>query len=666
VLADETTKTSLSINDFQWEYKVGDSPTDEVGIPLWTKDDDSSSSWTSCNNPQKGIKNIGDNYLWLRTTLPLKKLKDASIFLLTYDKAWEVYLEGELLHQFGDFKTVTDKFSPGSLWELIDLPENYSGKTIYLRMFSYNKYNTGILSRFEVGPGSTFAEKILKQDIDTVFLVGLFIFVGLCSIVISNLGKVRTHQKSFLFLGMFSIFIGLWLISMVNIKQYFLSSASYWMYHSHFTLLLLPFWFCLFLKSILNRKYTPLLSKIIICSLAYTLVSAAGTAFRIFALPSTMSYFHVSLVFIIVIITFMTVKSLFNGSTIERTFGISFVLLYIFIVIDIIRWYYITTYNFKFLTQWAMFIFVLTMAFSLVLELVDSQNKLKLYSEEIRLKEEILEEKKKLLSEMSNYDKMKTEFFINISHELRTPLNIILSTLQLINLYIDKGQIFSGQVDFSRHLKVMKQNCYRLLRLVNNIIDISKIDSGYMEPAFHKHDIVAAVEGTTMSVVDYIKSKGIELYFDTDTEEKYICFDQEKIERVMLNLLSNAVKFSKPGSTIAVELQDKYDSVSISVKDTGIGIQPDTLQDIFERFVQVDKSLTRSQEGSGIGLSLVKSLVEIHKGTISVESEYGKGSTFTFILPATLPETIIQGSEKQNIPPAPVEKVCIEFSDIYN
>jgi signal transduction histidine kinase len=422
----------------------------------------------------------------------------------------------------------------------------------------------------------------------------------------------------------------------------------------------------LFLISILDKKFTPLLGKIAIGTLIYTLTCAAGSALRIFAIPSTSELFHLLLSLIILVITYMTATSLFNGSKLERTFGISFVLLYIFIIIDIVRWYIVITDNFKYYVQWAMLVLIIIMAFSLIMQLVESQNKLKVYSEEIRLKEEVLEEKKKLLLEMSSYDKMKTEFFVNISHELRTPLNIILSTLQLINLYIDRGQIPFSKIEFPRYIKVMKQNCYRLLRLVNNVIDISKVDSGYMEPVFLKQDIVAAVEDTTLSTADYIQSNSIELCFDTDIEEKFMCFDREKIERVLLNLLSNAVKFSRPGSTITVELFDKKDAVCIVVKDTGIGIPKDTLQAIFERFVQADKSLSRSQEGSGIGLSLVKSLVEVHKGTIAVESEYGKGSTFTVTLPTTLPETKKHGSEELNLPNTSVEKVHIEFSDIYN
>lgn len=666
VSAEETFKTSFSVNDLQWEYIVGDSPIAADGIPLWATDKLSADNWLPCDAPQKGVSNISSNLLWLRTVLPHDKVKEAAIFLKIYNKACEVYLDGKVLFKHGDFKTIDDKHSPGSLWSIVDLPEDYAGKTIYIRMYSLNKFKTGIISKFDIGPKSSFPEKILKQDIDTVLLVGLFVFVGLCSIGISILGKIKDNRRSFLFLGLFSIFIGLWLISTVMINQYFLNAPIFWMYESHIVLYILPVWFCLFLETILNKKFAFILKNLAKGTLFYTIVITLGSAFSIFALPSTMRYFHIFFVLIVLVITFMTAKSLFKGSPIEKNYGISFIILYLFAIIDVIRWYTVTTNNFKFLMQWAMLIFISIMAFSLIMQLVESQNKLEIYSEEIRLKEEILEEKRHLLLEMSNYDKMKTEFFVNVSHELRTPLNIILSTLQLINLYIEKNQISFGQIELPRHLKVMRQNCYRLLRLVNNIIDISKIDSGYMEPDFHNNDIVATVEDTTLSAADYIKSNGIELCFDTNIEEKFMCFDREKIERIILNLLSNAVKFSKPGSTISVELLDADDRVCISVRDTGIGIQSDALQTIFDRFVQVDKSLTRSHEGSGIGLSLVKSLVEVHKGSIIVESEYGKGSVFTVTLPSNLPETKKQHKDNLNPPTTPVEKVYIEFSDIYN
>jgi signal transduction histidine kinase len=194
-----------------------------------------------------------------------------------------------------------------------------------------------------------------------------------------------------------------------------------------------------------------------------------------------------------------------------------------------------------------------------------------------------------------------------------------------------------GETDIdklNKYLSIMKQNSYRLIKLINNLIDISKIDAGYYKINLCNCNIVSVVEEITMSVAEYIQDKGMKLIFDTDTEEKIIACDPEKIERIILNLLSNAVKFTDAGGSIYVSVNAGTDKVKVSVRDTGICIPGEKLEKIFERFVQVDKSLSRNHEGSGIGLSLVKSLVEMHGGNIKAFSKIGLGSEFVFELPA--------------------------------
>lgn len=158
------------------------------------------------------------------------------------------------------------------------------------------------------------------------------------------------------------------------------------------------------------------------------------------------------------------------------------------------------------------------------------------------------------------------------------------------------------------------------------------------------------------------------MVFDTDIEEKIMYCDPDKIERIVLNLLSNAIKFSSAPGIIYIYLKDMGDFISFSVKDTGIGIKEDQLNIIFERFKQVNKSFTREQEGSGIGLSLVKALVELHNGSIEVNSNYGQGSEFIVNLPSNMnfsankAETL---NDKHISQHSNAEKVTIEFSDIY-
>jgi signal transduction histidine kinase len=217
--------------------------------------------------------------------------------------------------------------------------------------------------------------------------------------------------------------------------------------------------------------------------------------------------------------------------------------------------------------------------------------------------------------------------------------------------------------DCNRYTKIMKQNCCRLLRLANNLIDITKIDAGYFEIDETNNDIISLVENITLSVADYIEGKGLSLIFDTDVEEKVTACDPEKIERIILNLLSNAVKFTPDGGSIDVRIYDNGNSLSIKVSDNGIGIPEDKQREIFQRFCQVSDILSRQHEGSGIGLNIVKSLVEMHGGAISVESEYGKGTTFTVNLPVRKVEEDYKYKEilKQDN----VDRIIIEFSDVY-
>ncbi|MDV3425859.1 MAG: response regulator [Bacillota bacterium] len=272
---------------------------------------------------------------------------------------------------------------------------------------------------------------------------------------------------------------------------------------------------------------------------------------------------------------------------------------------------------------------------------------------------------KKRLVELKEYDKIKTEFFSNISHELRTPINVIFSALQVLELKIKDYS--SQNLSADKYTKIMKQNCYRLLRLINNLIDITKIDSGYYDINKKNVDIVRLIENITMSVADYIETKGLSLKFDTSVEEKVIACDAEKIERIILNLLSNAVKFTSSGGKITVNIEDFSEYISISVKDTGRGIPADKLNSIFERFVQVDKSLARDNEGSGIGLSLVKCLVELQGGTISVKSKERYGSEFIIKFPCQLvDEASDETSGSGSMVTSSIEKINIEFSDIYS
>ena len=260
--------------------------------------------------------------------------------------------------------------------------------------------------------------------------------------------------------------------------------------------------------------------------------------------------------------------------------------------------------------------------------------------------------------------KLQGEFLANISHELKTPLNVIFAAVQLFSLYCNSGSLDENKSLIIKYIDSIKQNSYRLSKLINNIVDTSKIEAGFFELNLSNNNIVEVVEGIVMSVTNFTEIKGLNIVFDTDIEEKIIACDPEKIERIVLNLISNAIKFSNKGDEIFVDIKDKDEFVEISVKDNGVGIEKKYLDMIFDRFKQVDKSLSRNAEGTGIGLSLVKSIVELHGGKISVESESGKGSKFIVLLPAR--EVIQQNMLFSRNMKNRNENIQVEFSDVYS
>ncbi|MBU3071794.1 sensor histidine kinase [Clostridium estertheticum] len=266
-----------------------------------------------------------------------------------------------------------------------------------------------------------------------------------------------------------------------------------------------------------------------------------------------------------------------------------------------------------------------------------------------------------LLNETKEHNKFITEFFCNISHELKTPLNVIFASLQMMNMYNESTEekIIEKR---RKYLQIMKKNSNRLIRLINNLLDITKLDSGFITLHMENGNIVYLIEDITMSIISIAESKGIDIIFDTNVEEKLMAFDGDKIERIILNLLSNALKFTDRGGKIYVTVLDKVDNVEISVRDTGVGIPDDKKEIIFGRFMQVDKTLKRNNEGTGIGLSLVKSFVELHEGKIILKSEPNIGSEFIIILPVKQANNSLGANEiKKDI----TDRINIELSDIY-
>ncbi|AMN36483.1 sensor histidine kinase [Clostridium perfringens] len=269
----------------------------------------------------------------------------------------------------------------------------------------------------------------------------------------------------------------------------------------------------------------------------------------------------------------------------------------------------------------------------------------------------------KYLKDKLEEEHIKGEFFTNICHELRTPINVISSALQLNNLNIENKNLNS----IERNNLVIKQNCLRLIRTINNFIDANKISEGQIETNIMVLNIVEVVENILDASAEYINKKKINFIFDPDFEEIFIAIDSEFLERIILNLLSNSVKYGRRNGNIYMKIYFEGKDLVIMIENDGIAISYDEQKYIFDKFTKSNKALNRTQEGSGLGLYISKSLMKMQGGDLKVEIYEGYGNKFKLyfydvdLFKETERTEHIVNNNYYNLK----EKAEIEFSDIY-
>jgi signal transduction histidine kinase/CheY-like chemotaxis protein/ligand-binding sensor domain-containing protein len=240
-------------------------------------------------------------------------------------------------------------------------------------------------------------------------------------------------------------------------------------------------------------------------------------------------------------------------------------------------------------------------------------------------------------------DAYKTNLYTNITHEFRTPLTVIMGMTDQI-----RGQ--------EKVRQLIRRNSQALLHLVNQLLDLRKLEAGALKLNRIQGDVIPFVEYIMESFSSSAQEKGIALSLETGLSDLMMDFDPERLRQIISNLLSNALKFTEPGGEIQLKVYHRENNLQLMVADTGIGIPAAELPHIFSRFYQVDSTATRKAEGTGIGLALTKELVETMNGELSVESEVGRGSVFTVVLPVTRVAPL-------STPPAPSPVPTIAFTD---
>lgn len=245
-------------------------------------------------------------------------------------------------------------------------------------------------------------------------------------------------------------------------------------------------------------------------------------------------------------------------------------------------------------------------------------------------------------------NRAKSEFLANVSHELRTPLNAIIGFSEMIKLEVF-GKI--GDKRYLAYIRDINSSGEQLLVLITDILDISKIEAGKLELNRAPVDIGDAIEAGLMLLKSMLKEKNIDLVVAIPDDLPQIVADSQRVQQIMINLISNAVKFSDDGGQVSITARcDDDDNIVTTIRDNGVGIAPDDLERILRPFEQVENTFTRQHSGSGLGLPITKTLVEMHGGTLRIRSVVDEGSEVTVTLPRGRAETdAMQGDDPESV-----------------
>ena len=297
---------------------------------------------------------------------------------------------------------------------------------------------------------------------------------------------------------------------------------------------------------------------------------------------------------------------------------------------------------------------------SIAIEEVPNQNNLLIIVRDLQIEQQ-MEEVYNNLQVIKARNKFKTEFLIRASSNLKKPINTIFE----VNKFLDSKKDIYNYKGVKSYTKTVKQSAYRLKRLLNNIEEISEIESGIYCKDYKTYDIVNYLRELVNLCSEHTKQKNIDIKFESSRKEILLYMDKRKIEKIILNILSNAIKFTENGGQIKVSLTTNERDVIIAIKDNGSGIPSNKIDFIFENFEQVNRSLSRTAEGTGVGLYLVKKLAQIHNAKIKVNSKIGCGSKFEIILKDNFLESSKENKNKVEDIIIDKEDIDLEFSDIY-
>ncbi len=610
-----------------WQYRIGDSPVDSTGNLVWLHDSLNAEDWQPVSGPHE-LSQPGIKAMWLRVQIPEWKDKNPGIYFVGMGPECQIYLDQDLVYQFGNFISLNDDHFHGWRQHPIQLPDEISGRTLYIRLWS-NGDRIGISPPILLASTMNIMKRLFVHNLDELLLSALFLILGLS---ILGLNLFLHGRQLLLGMSLFLLSMGVFTGSNALYLQYMFNAPFTFFILDLFSLLLGPVGAFMLTEQIIIPRYKPISRKFWQIELFYGII-----IFIFVLLPVKLNLeliyntFLILTASILMITMYLIIKSLKKGGKQVKILFYGLITAISAISIEILAYYIhknsgIHNYNISWI-HIGFLLFVASLFWIIAEQYIDAHKQKELARQDAMqatIQSERLQNAMSLnqleTEKWQELDRMKSQFFANISHEFRTPLTLIMGAAR---------QIFDHPQDREnpQKLQMLLRNSDRLLHLVNQLLDISRLESGKMPLQAQPADLVPFVNNICQSFYALAKEKQQYLALHTTPSRIHLYFDKDKMEKIISNLLSNAIKFTPSGGHVDVTITEN-DQVEITVADTGTGILPQDLPHIFDRFYQ-SKQTPGIQYGSGIGLALTRELVKLHHGDLTVKSTPGQGSVFT-------------------------------------
>lgn len=571
----------------------------------------------------------------LTTTIPYDIQAGQCICFRTIWQDVDIYVGDELRKSYSTEHSRPFGINSAFRYLFVELQEGDAGKELSFQFSSKSKYAGRTFVSY-IGDETGIWEYLIKESGMRTIVAVFLLLMSLCCISVSFILKLMYKKKIVLnYLAWSILFCAIWMLSEIEFRQIILRNMSALTSVTYWSLILIPIPLMIYINEIQKGYYQKIFAVPMVYNIVMFVVGTVLQVFDIVQFVQQLLFIHTGLIFAIICIIVTITIDVFKKRMSDYAYvGIGIYGMLVTAVLEMLLYYIGTGLSLG-------TVLALGLVFLLIMAIIKTGQDF-LYTEQKKQQAIAAQE-------------AQSKFLANMSHEIRTPINAVIGMNEMILREAEDETV----QEYARNIQSASN---MLLGLINDVLDFSKIESGQLELVEDTYHLASLIQDESVLLNARAAGKPISTRIEIEPNlPSQFYGDELRIKQVLTNLISNAVKYTKEGSvTLKVfgkEIDTDTAELCFSVKDTGIGIKEADLSELFDSFKRLELRKNRNVEGTGLGLNIVKQLVELMQGEIEVESEYGRGSTFTFCIPqrvmdsqpiGKLDEALLECRKKEN------------------